>query len=434
MEIAFLFIGILLSAVATWLILRSANKGNLEASTEKIAMLQLQIDELKSELSEKERSLIELTSQFGAKEAELKNLNSRLQEQKQEMLEIREKFTTEFRNLANDILEEKTKKFTEQNKSSLEDILKPLGEKIKDFEKKVTETYDRESKERFSLAREVKQLAELNQQISKEANSLTKALKGESKTQGNWGEVILESILERTGLRKGYEYTVQDSYTTDDNRRYQSDVIVHYPGERSIVIDSKVTLTAYENYASAEEDAKKEAAIKAHLTSVKNHINELASKNYQDIAEIKTLDFVVMFMPIEPAYLLAIQNEPQLWNYAYEKRILLMSPTNLVAVLKMIDSLWKQEYQSRNVLEIARQGGELYDKFVGLTEDLIDIGTKLRQTQKSYEASMNKLSTGKGNLVKKAQDLQKLGVKTKKQLPENLVRRALDNDEGNEER
>jgi DNA recombination protein RmuC len=429
MEIVFLLIGIVLSGTATWLILRSAYKGNLQGSHEKTTLLEQQINELKSELSEKERSLIELTSQYSAKETELKNLSARLLEQKQELLEIREKFNIEFRNLANEILEEKSKKFTEQNKTNLDELLKPLGEKIKDFEKKVTETYDKESKERFSLAREVKQLAELNQQISKEANSLTQALKGESKTQGNWGEVILESILERTGLRKGYEYTVQDSYTTDVNRRYQSDVIVHYPGDRSIVIDSKVTLTAYENYISAENDSSRETALKAHITSVKNHINELASKNYQDIEEIKTLDFVVMFMPIEPAYLLAIQHEPQLWNYAYEKRILLISPTNLVAVLKMIESLWKQEFQNRNVLEIARQGGELYDKFVGLIDDLIDMGNKLRQTQKSYEASMNKISTGKGNLVKKAQDLQKLGVKTKKQLPETLLKRALENED-----
>ena len=291
------------------------------------------------------------------------------------------------------------------------------------------ETYDKESQQRFSLKEEVKRLAELNQQVSKEASSLTKALKGESKTQGNWGEVILESILERTGLRKGYEYTVQDSFTTDVNQRFQPDVIVHYPGERSIIIDSKVTLTAYDNYIAAENEEEQLAALKAHLVSVKNHINELASKNYQDIAEIKTLDFVVLFMPVEPAYLLAIQNEPQLWNYAYEKRILLISPTNLIAVLKMIESLWKQEYQSRNVFEIARQGGELYDKFAGLIEDLTDIGNKLDQTRKSYESSMNKLATGKGNLVGRVQKLKELGVKTRKTLPDNLLQRTLENKE-----
>ncbi len=433
MELVFLFTGIILSAFVVWLIMRGKNEGSSKVLIEKNRFFQQQIEELKAALSEKERSLLNLTSQYSSKETELKNLNQRLQEQKQEMLEIGEKFNTEFRNLANEILEEKSKKFTEQNKTNLDQILKPLGEKIKDFEKKVEETYDKESQQRFSLKEEVKRLAELNQQVSKETSSLTKALKGESKTQGNWGEVILESILERTGLRKGFEYTVQDSFTTDSNQRYQSDVIVHYPGERSIIIDSKVTLTAYDSYAAAETEEEKQAALKAHLISVKNHINELASKNYQDIAEIKTLDFIVMFMPIEPAYLLAVQNEPHLWTYAYEKRILLISPTNLIAVLKMIESLWKQEYQNRNVLEIARQGGELYDKFVGLIDDLIDMGTKLKQTHKSYEASMNKLSSGKGNLVGKVQKLRELGVKAKKTLPESMLKRALEDTSENAE-
>ena len=433
MELVFLLTGIILSAFVVWLIMHGKSEIHSKALSEKNFFFQQQIEELKAALSEKERSLIELTAQYSSKETELKNLNQRLLEQKQEMLEIGEKFNLEFRNLANEILEEKSKKFTEQNKTNLDQILKPLGEKIKEFEKKVEETYDKESQQRFSLKEEVKRLAELNQQVSKEASSLTKALKGESKTQGNWGEVILESILVRTGLRKGYEYTVQDSFTTDVNQRFQPDVIVHYPGERSIIIDSKVTLTAYDNYIAAENEEEQLAALKAHLVSVKNHINELASKNYQDIAEIKTLDFVVLFMPVEPAYLLAIQNEPQLWNYAYEKRILLISPTNLIAVLKMIESLWKQEYQSRNVFEIARQGGELYDKFAGLIEDLTDIGNKLDQTRKSYESSMNKLATGKGNLVGRVQKLKELGVKTRKTLPDNLLQRTLENKEGSPE-
>jgi DNA recombination protein RmuC len=428
MDIVFLLTGILLGVLATWLIMKSRIAGSERASAEKGQLLTEQIAELKRTMSEKEKALYELTAQYSIRETELKNLNIRLQEQKQEMLAIGEKFNSEFRNLANEILEEKSKKFTEQNKINIDQILKPLGEKIKDFEKKVEEAYDKEAQQRFSLKEEVKRLAELNQQVSKEASSLTRALKGESKTQGNWGEVILESILERTGLRRGMEYTVQDSFNTEGNRRFQSDVIVHYPGERSIVIDSKVSLNAYENFVAAVDEKDKEIALKAHLVSVKNHINELASKNYQDIAEIKTLDFVILFMPVEPAYLLAIQSEPQLWSFAYEKRILLISPTNLVAVLKMIESLWKQEYQNRNVQEIARQGGELFDKFVGLMEDLQDIGNKLSQTQKSYDASMNKLTSGKGNLIKKAQDLQALGVKTKKNLPENLLNRALDNE------
>jgi DNA recombination protein RmuC len=426
MEIVYLLIGIISASILTWIIIRSIFSGKLGILQEKWSQLLQQNNELKSALTEKEKNLYELSSRYSAKETEQKHLTERLQEQKQEMLEIREKLNIEFRNLANEILEEKSKKFTEQNKTNIDQILKPLGDKLKDFEKKVEETYDKEAQQRFSLKEEVKRLAELNQQVSKEANSLTKALKGESKTQGNWGEVILESILERTGLRKGLEYTVQDSFSTEGNRRYQSDVIVHYPGDRSIVIDSKVSLTAYDIYVAAAEDKDREQALRAHLISVKNHINELASKNYQDIEAIKTLDFVVLFMPVEPAYMLAIQNEPQLWSFAYERRILLISPTNLVAVLKMIESLWKQEYQSRNVLEIARQGGELYDKFTGLIDDLIDMGNKLKQTQKSYEASMNKLTSGKGNLVGKVQKLKELGVKARKNLPDNMLNRALD--------
>ncbi|MBN2486697.1 MAG: DNA recombination protein RmuC [Bacteroidales bacterium] len=285
-----------------------------------------------------------------------------------------------------------------------------------------------ETKQRFSLQEEVKRLAELNQQVSKEASSLTRALKGESKTQGNWGEVVLESILERTGLRKGYEYTVQESFTLPDGKRFQPDVIVHYPGERSIVIDSKVSLTAYERYVSAEDENEKASELKSHLLSVRNHINNLSAKNYEELEGIKTLDFVVMFMPVEPAYLLAVQNDAQIWTYAYEKRILLISPTNLVAVLKMIDSLWKQENQSRNVLEIARQGGNLYDDFIMLSERLIKLGRKIDEASDFYKDTMKKISEGKGNLVSRVEKLKELGIKTKKQMPENLRQRAIDNE------
>jgi DNA recombination protein RmuC len=353
----------------------------------------------------------------------------RLKEQKEELNSLREKLNLEFKNLANEILEEKTRKFTEQNKINLSEILRPLGEKIKDFEKKVEDAYVNETKQRFSLQEEVKRLAELNQQVSKETNSLTKALKGESKTQGNWGEVVLESILERTGLRKGYEYTVQESFTLADGKRYQPDVIVHYPSDRSIVIDSKVSLTAYERFVSSEDETEKSNELKAHLLSIRNHINGLSGKNYEELEGLKTLDFVMMFLPIEPAYLLAIQNDPQIWSYAYERRILLISPTNLVAVLKMIESLWKQETQSRNVLEIARQGGALYDDFILLSERLIKLGRKIDEASDFYKETMKKISEGKGNLVGRVEKLRELGIKTKKQMPDNLKQRALDNNE-----
>jgi DNA recombination protein RmuC len=429
MEIVYLILGIAIGAVTSWLLVRSKSEGYNKASAEKNIYMQQLIDELKQELNKKDNLLYSISSQLSVKETELKNLNSDLLEQKQEMLKIGEKFNTEFRNLANEILEEKSKRFTEQNKTNLDLLLKPLSERIKEFEKKVDETYDKESQQRFSLKEEVKRLAELNQQISKEANSLTKALKGESKTQGNWGEVILESILERTGLRKGYEYTVQESFSLEGQRRFQPDVIIHYPGDRSIVIDSKVSLTAYEFYASATNESEREQAIKAHLISIKNHINELTTKNYQDIDAIKTLDFVVMFLPIEPAYMLAMQYDPNLWSFAYEKRILLISPTNLVAVLKMIESLWKQEFQNRNVLEIAKQGGALYDDFVRLTENLIKLGKKLDDASLHYKETMQKISEGRGNLVSKVEKLKILGVKARKKLPENLLNRSLDSED-----
>ncbi len=419
MELVYLFTGLLLGIVIASLYFRFRVSDKPEYSKE-------QILEYKTDLRAKEEELLRLNRELAMRESDNKNLNIKLAEQQEEMKKIYEKFSIEFKNLANEILDEKSKKFTEQNKSNLDEILKPLNERIKDFEKKVQEVYDKEAQQRFSLKEEVKRLAELNQQIGKEASALTQALKGESKTRGSWGEVILESILEKSGLRKNEEYFIQQSFTEDTGKRLQPDVIIHYPGERSIIIDSKVSLNAYEKYVSAKTDDEKQTALKQHVRSIETHLTELASKNYQDIDNVKTLDFVIMFMPVEPAYLLAIENKPEIWNMAYEKRILLISPTNLIAVLKMIESLWKQEYQNKNVIEIARQGGELYDKFVGLVDDLIDVGHKLKQTQKSYEASMNKLSTGKGNLVKRAQNLKELGVKTKKTLPDNLLERAIE--------
>ncbi|MBN1118331.1 MAG: DNA recombination protein RmuC [Bacteroidales bacterium] len=426
MEIILLVAGLILGILIGWLLFRNANKSEISVSEQKIKMLEESNQELKNELETKSKELLNTSNNLSSRDTELLILKKRLEEQKEELLKIQEKLNLEFKNLANEILEEKTKKFTEQNKTNLDEILKPLNDKIKDFEKKVEDAYVNETKQRFSLQEEVKRLAELNQQISKEANSLTKALKGESKTQGNWGEMILESILERTGLRKGEEYTVQESLTMDDGKRFQPDVIVHYPGDRSIVIDSKVSLTAYERYISADNEVSRASELKEHINSVRNHINGLSGKNYEDLNGIKTLDFVMMFLPVEPAYLLAIQNDSQLWSYAYERRILLISPTNLVAVLKMIESLWKQEYQSRNVLEIARQGGALYDDFVLLSERLIKLGKKIEETSDLYKDTMKKITEGKGNLVSRVEKLKDLGIKAKKQIPQNLVDRAIE--------
>ncbi len=423
MEIVAIILGILFGSAAVYLIMRNRYTGATKLSAEKENLLLRSIDELKEKLSEKEKLLFDLNGEYNAKQAEYRALEEKLLEHKKEIEDLQIRFSTEFKNLANEILEEKSRKFTEQNKINLNDILKPLGERIKDFEKKVEEVYVKESQQRFSLKEEVKRLAELNQQISKEANNLTKALKGESKSQGIWGEIILESILEKSGLAKDREYFIQESFRNEDEKRQQPDVILIYPGNRSIVIDSKVSLTAYERYVSAEDDKQRDSALKEHLLSVRKHIQELSSKNYQDMYQLNSLDFVMMFLPVEPAYLLAIQADSEIWQYAYDRRILLISPTNLIAALKLVVSLWRQEYQNKNALEIARRSGELYDKFVGLVEDLSDVGLKLKQTQKSYEASMNKLHLGKGNLVKRAQDLKELGIKTKKEMPQNILDR-----------
>jgi len=428
MEIIYLIIGIILGSILTWFVINIINKAKHLVSDEKTNMLSSDNTSLKKEIENKNNSLLEVSNKLASRESDYQHLTSKLNEQKAEIEKLQERFTIEFRNLANDILEEKTKKFTEQNKTNLDQLLKPLSEKIKDFEKKVEETYDKEAQQRFSLKEEVKRLAELNQIVSREAQNLTRALKGESKTQGNWGEVILESILEKSGLVKDREYFLQKSFTTEEGQRMQPDVVVKYPGDRSIVIDSKVSLTSYERLSSATEPEEKENALKEHLISIKRHIDELGAKAYQTLYELKTLDFVMMFLPIEPAYMVAIQSDPGLWNYAYEKRILLISPTNLIAALKMVESMWRQEYQNKNAEEIARQSGALYDKFEGFMNDLIEIGKRLDSTKEYYKSSMNKLSEGKGSLVARVENIRKLGVKTKKNLPKNLLDRTGENE------
>jgi len=391
---------------------------------ERSRMLEQQNNDIRQQMKEKEALINDLNSQLSRKTTENEGLNEKLSSLKKDIEKLQDNFRNEFKNLANDILEEKTKKFTEQNRTKLDEILKPLSEKIRDFEKKVDDTYDKESKQRFSLEKEIKNLAELNQQISKEANNLTHALKGQTKTQGNWGEVILESILEKSGLVRDREYIVQASYTNADGKRLQPDVIIAYPGDRSLVVDSKVSLLAYERFSSAETKEEQDKALKEHLLSIRSHIAELSSKNYQDLYQLKGLDFVILFMPVEPAYLVAMQAEPDLWSYAYERRVLLISPTNLIAVLRMVSNLWRVEYQNKNAIEIARQSADLLDKFVGFLEDLEDVGRKLDQTRQSYDASINKLSTGKGNLIRRAEKIKELGAKPVKEIPKNLLDRS----------
>ncbi|MDR6464148.1 DNA recombination protein RmuC [Chryseobacterium sediminis] len=397
--------------------------------------LNIQFQELKQinqrQVSQIETHLIEKQTLF-AKNSELSAKNEGLQKsldtQKEEIIKIQEDSKLQFENLANKILEEKTEKFTALNQNNLKNILEPFQEKIADLKNKVNEAYEKENKERFSLAEKVKELAELNQQISDDAKKLTRALKGESKTQGNWGEMILESILEKSGLVKGREYFLEHELRDEDNKalfsefsgkKMRPDAVVKYPDERNVIIDSKVSLTAFTELVDETDADVYAIKVSKHLGSIKNHINQLSQKAYDDYG--KSLDFVMMFIPSEPAYIAAMQADQNLWNYAYERRILLLNPSNLITSLKLIADLWKREYQNRNSIEIAERGARLYDKFVGFVENLEKVGRNLDQAKNVYNDAYKQLHTGNDNLVIQTQKLKSLGIKNKKDLPQSLI-------------
>ena len=429
MEIFFILIGLIAGSIFTFFVLKSKFKSKIDVAEERTRIFEEQNKNLTSELNTEREKILELNSSFSSLKADYNNLQKTLIEQKGEAEKLQEKFAAEFENLANKILEEKSSKFTIQNKENLDQILKPLGEKIKDFEKKVNEVYVTDSKERASLATQLKNLQELNQMMAKEANNLTNALKGETKTMGNWGEFILEGILEKSGLVKGREYKIQENFLNEDGRRLQPDVIINLPDNKCLIIDSKVSLLAYENYFSSVNEDEKVNSLKEHIASIKRHIRDLSSKNYQNIYQIRSLDFVLLFMPVEPAFSLAIQNDPGLFNEAFDKNIVIVSPSTLLATLRTIANIWRQEYQNNNVLEIARQSGALYDKFQGLVSDLIELGNRMKTMHGSYDNAMKKLYTGRGNLIKSVENIKKLGAKTSKSLPQSLLDRANDNEE-----
>ncbi len=367
-----------------------------------------------------------------AKNSELSAMNESLQKslqtQKEEISRIQEDSKMQFENLANKILEEKTERFTTLNQNNLKSILDPFQEKITDLKNRVNEAYEKENKERFSLAEKVKELAELNQQISEDAKKLTRALKGESKTQGNWGEMILESILEKSGLVKGREYFLEHELRDEDNKalfsefsgkKMRPDAVVKYPDERNVIIDSKVSLTAFTDLVDETDQDIYLMRLNQHLSSIKNHITQLSQKAYDDYG--KSLDFVMMFIPSEPAYIAAMQADQNLWNYAYDRRILLLNPSNLITSLKLIADLWKREYQNRNSMEIADRGAKLYDKFVTFMENLEKVGKNLDQAKNVYNEAYKQLSTGNDNLILQTQKLKSLGIKNKKDLPPSLV-------------
>jgi len=341
----------------------------------------------------------------------------------------RDQMKHEFSTLAQNIFDEKGKKFTEQNQHNLSHLINPLKEQIKTFEQKVQDTYEKESRDRMSLSHEIKHLKSLNQQISQDAINLTQALKGDTKAQGTWGEVVLERVLEISGLKKGREYETQVSLKDDDNKAYQPDVIVHLPDNKDIIIDSKVSLVAYERLQSGDE-----TQLSAHLQSLRNHIKLLSDKQYQKLKGVQTLDFVLMFVPIEPALTLAMQADDGLFNDALSRNIVLVTPTTLLATLRTIQNIWRFEHQNQNALKIAQRAGDLYDKFVSFVEDMKDIGKRMDTTQKSYDAAMNKLKEGRGNLIKRAEDIKAMGASTSKKLCDTMVLDAQQDDDAEQEK
>ncbi len=344
--------------------------------------------------------------------------NQANENQKNETDHLKTQMTLQFENLAQKIFEEKSSKFSDQNYKQLSTLLDPLKERIKDFEKKVDDTYSQERYDRGHLKGEISKLIELNTTMSKEAQNLVLALKGENKTQGNWGELILENILERSGLRKGEEYFTQETVRSEDGEMLRPDVIVRLPDGKHLIVDSKMTLTAYEAYCSAEDPVQKEKAGLLHVESLKRHVNELSEKKYHLADKIISPDFVMLFMPLEPAFALAFQLKPDLFGQAWNKNIAVVSPTTLLATLRTVTSLWKQERQQKNAVEIARQGGSLYDKFVGIVNDLDQLGKKLKSATETHDQVMGKISIGKGNLISQVEKLKELGAKTEKALPQ----------------
>ena len=422
------YIGKLLSKTQS-----NAEKSNLEGQltsqshqlTElKSSIQNLQIEKQKTQTEKEEFAIL-----LAKKENDFDNLLERNKEQKQEVEQLQEKFTKEFENLANKILEEKTVKFTEQNKENLKNILSPLQDKIQLFEKKVEDTHKESIDYHAALRQQILGLREMNEQMSKETINLTKALKGDSKMQGNWGELVLERVLEKSGLEKDREYFVQQSHVTEDGNRVFPDVIINLPDGKKMIIDSKVTLTSYERYINEEDSEVKNQYLKEHIVSINRHVEQLGSKNYHDLYHMESPDFVLLFIPIESAFAVALNEDTKLYNKAFEKNIVIVTPSTLLATLRTIDSMWTNQKQQENAIEIARQAGALYDKFEGFVSDLIKIGKKMDEAKIEYGNAMNKLVDGKGNLITSVEKLKKMGAKAKKALPESVLKRANETDE-----
>ncbi len=450
MEILFLFIGVLIGGVIVWLYNKTKQKSSaditafeqqhalLKADLEKLqkeymdaerqkagataeaSLLKESKSKLEEELTTERKEVLVLTGRISKANEAYTDQKIKIEELKLEKEEQAKKLLSEFENIANKILDEKSQKFTDQNKSNLDIILNPLKEKITAFEKKVDDSYKQEAAERNSLKGEILKLTELNAKISLDANNLTKALKGDNKMQGNWGEKILEKILESSGLLKNIMFKTQVTLTNNAGEDIRPDAIVYLPENKHIIIDAKVSLVAYQNFVSAEEDVFVERFMKEHIASIRSHVKLLSDKNYYSSNELNAPEFVLMFIPIESSFGMAVQADVEIFNYAWDKKIIIVSPSTLQATLLTIASIWRQENQTKNAMLIAQEGGKLYDKFVGFTEDLEKIGRNLDQSKSAYDAAFNKLRDGKGSIFSKVQNLKELGAKTTKALPDKL--------------
>lgn len=427
MEILLLVIGIIIGIVIGFLFVSQKKRSEVDAAMRNHPL----VDELRKniefadtqfqkERNEKEKKIAELATA----QQQLASMTERLELQMGEVEKLRKNFQQEFENLANRIFDDKSEKFKAQNKEQLDALLNPFKDKLRDFEKKVDDVYKEENKERITLKAELRHLAELNKQLSSEANSLTIALKGDNKTQGNWGEVMLEKILERSGLIEGEGYRTQVSTTNAEGERMRPDVVIYLPEGKHIIVDSKVSLAAYTACIAAENEEDKLRYLKAHAESIRSHVKQLGDKNYHSSAALESPDFVLLFMPIEPALAAALQYDSDLFSYAWDRRIVIVSPSTLFATLRTVASIWTQEKQTRNTMMIAEEGGKLYDKFVAFVEDLIAVGKQMDAAKKCYADAMNKLQDGTGNLVKRAQRMKDLGAKATKQIHPQLVERA----------
>lgn len=464
-DLLLFIVGIVVGLIVAWLFAKARFSGSLKVlESEKkqllaqVSQLQLTVQErdklrhensqYSAQLEQKIENQQELTARFQKLEKEYKELGIEKEhlnvllasqrtafakaeekhiEAQKELEKLNEKFTKEFENLANKILDEKSIKFTDQNKKNIEQILSPLQDKIQRFEKRIEDTHKDTIDRQSALKQQILGLKEMNQQMSKETSNLTKALKGDAKMRGNWGEMILERVLEKSGLAKGSEYDIQQSFKTEDGKTVFPDVVIHLPGDKKLIIDSKVSLNAYERYVNEEDESLQKSHLKDHINALKKHVTDLSSKNYQNLYRIESPDFVLLFIPIEPAFAIALNNDSSLYNDAFQKNIIIVTPTTLLATLRTIDSMWKNEKQKKNAMNIADEAAKLYDQFVLLTDELVKLGKQLQTVEGTYNSTMKKL-TGRGNLIGKVERLKKLGVDASKDIDQKLLKEAEEND------